>query len=96
MRAVLDTNVVVSATIIRAGNEDRVLRAWQRRDYDLVLSPEILEEIGRVLAYARNIRVSIYKHEYLASLYQVGPCAIGLLGRRRPSESGRSCQGGPH
>src|SRR3972149_1952398 len=30
MRAVLDTNVVISATLIRDGSEDRILRAWQR------------------------------------------------------------------
>lgn len=53
MRAVLDTNVVVSATLIRAGNEDRILRAWQRGVFGLVLSPEILEEIGRVLSYRK-------------------------------------------
>ena len=53
MRVVLDTNVLVSATLIRGGNEDRVLRAWQRGAYDLVLSPAILEEVGRVLTYPK-------------------------------------------
>jgi predicted nucleic acid-binding protein len=38
MRAVLDTNVIVSATLIRGGNEDRVLRAWLRGTFELVLS----------------------------------------------------------
>jgi len=45
MRAVLDTNVVVSATLIRGGKEDRILRAWQRDAFELVLSPQILEEV---------------------------------------------------
>jgi uncharacterized protein len=53
MRAVLDTNVIVSATLIRGGNEDRLLRAWLRGAFELVLSPEILEEIGRVLSYEK-------------------------------------------
>ena len=53
MRVVLDTNVVVSATLIRGGNEDRLLRAWQRGAFDLVLSPPILEEIGRALLYEK-------------------------------------------
>jgi len=53
MRVVLDTNVFVSATLIRGGNEDRVLRGFQRGRFDLVISPPILEEIGRVLFYAR-------------------------------------------
>jgi uncharacterized protein len=53
MRAVLDTNVIVSATLIRGGNEDRVLRAWLRGAFEVVLSLEILEEIGRVLSYEK-------------------------------------------
>lgn len=53
MRAVVDTNVIVSASLIRNGNEDRVLRAWQRGAFDLVLSPQILEELGRALFYER-------------------------------------------
>jgi putative PIN family toxin of toxin-antitoxin system len=51
MRAVLDTNVIVSGTLIRGGNEDKLLRAWLRGAFELVLSPAILEEIGRVLTY---------------------------------------------
>ena len=53
MRVVLDTNVIVSSTLIRGGNEDRILRAWQEGDFDLVLSPGILEEMGRTLLYEK-------------------------------------------
>ncbi len=53
MRVVLDSNVVVSATLVRGGNEDRILRAWQRGAFDLVLSPQILEEMGRVLLHEK-------------------------------------------
>lgn len=53
MRAVLDTNVVISATLIRDGNEDRILRAWQRGVFELVLSPPILDEMGRALFYEK-------------------------------------------
>jgi putative PIN family toxin of toxin-antitoxin system len=51
VRVVLDTNVIVSATLIRGGNEDRILRAWQRGMFDLVLSHEIIEELARALSY---------------------------------------------
>jgi len=57
MRVVLDTNVVISATLIKGGNEDRILRAWQRGASQLVLSPRILEEMGRVL-FHENLRES--------------------------------------
>ena len=53
MKAVLDTNVIISATLIRRGNEDRIVRAWLRGDFELVLSPQILEEIGRALFYRK-------------------------------------------
>ena len=53
MRAVLDTNVLVSATLIRGGNEDRILHAWRRGEFELVLSPDILQEIRRALLYKK-------------------------------------------
>jgi len=53
MRVVLDTNVVIPATLIKGGNEDRILRAWQRGAFQLVLSPQILEEMGRVLFHEK-------------------------------------------
>ena len=53
MRAVLDTNVLVSATLVRGGNEDRILRAWRRAAFELVLSQEVLAELGRALLYEK-------------------------------------------
>lgn len=53
MRVALDTNVVISATLIPGGNEDQILRAWQRGAFELVLSPQILEEVGRALFYEK-------------------------------------------
>ena len=53
MRVVLDTNVLVSAVLIRGGNEDRILRAWQAGSFDLVVSPSILVELARILSYEK-------------------------------------------
>jgi len=53
MRAVLDTNVIVSAVLVRRGNENHVLSAWRSGAFDLILSPQLLEELGRVLSYAK-------------------------------------------
>jgi len=53
MRAVLDTNVIVSAVLVRRGNERRILDAWRRGAFDLLISPALLEELGRVLSYPR-------------------------------------------
>jgi putative PIN family toxin of toxin-antitoxin system len=53
MKVVLDTNVVVSAVLIRGGNESHVLAAWRGGVFDLILSPQLLEELGRVLSYPK-------------------------------------------
>ena len=68
MRAVLDTNVVVSATLIRDGKEDRILRAWQREVFELVLSPQILDEMGRVLFYEKLRTARWMAEEEVAAL----------------------------
>jgi putative PIN family toxin of toxin-antitoxin system len=82
MRAVLDTNVVISATLIRGGNEDQILRAWQRGAFDLVLSPEILEEIGRALLYEKLQKFQwMSEEEIVALLEALGQESILVLGR---------------
>jgi putative PIN family toxin of toxin-antitoxin system len=53
MRSVLDTNVIVSASLVKGGKEDQILRAWQRGAFELVLSSEILAEIGRAFSYEK-------------------------------------------
>jgi putative PIN family toxin of toxin-antitoxin system len=49
MKAVLDTNVLVSALLFPGGAPDRVFRAALRGHYDLVVSPFIIRELARVL-----------------------------------------------
>ena len=53
MRAVLDTNVVVSATLIRGGNEDQILQGWRLGAFELVLSPPVIDEMASALVYER-------------------------------------------
>lgn len=49
MRAVLDTNVLLSALLFPGGAPDRVFRAALRGHYQLVVSPFIIQELARVL-----------------------------------------------
>ena len=70
MRVVLDTNVIVSATLIRGGNEDRILRAWHRGAFELVLSPPILKEIARALSYEKLRRARWMTDAEVADLLQ--------------------------
>ncbi len=53
MRAVLDANVIISGLLSPSGNAARLLRAWERGDYDLIVSVTLLAELERTLAYPK-------------------------------------------
>lgn len=53
LRAVLDTNVYVSGTILSRGTPFALLETWRRQAYILVTSEAIIVEIERVLRYPR-------------------------------------------
>ena len=45
MRAVLDTNVLVSAVNSRGGPRGSIVRAWRKRDFLLVTSEALIQEL---------------------------------------------------
>lgn len=49
MKAVLDTNVLISALLFPGRAPDRVFRAALRGHYEMVVSPFIIQELARVL-----------------------------------------------
>jgi uncharacterized protein len=53
VRAILDPNVIISALLSRDGTPARVLRAWLEGRFDLIVSPLLLEELERALAYPK-------------------------------------------
>jgi uncharacterized protein len=53
LRAVVDTNVVVSSLLNKIGAPARVLEAWRSGEYLLVISPPIIAEIKKVLDLPR-------------------------------------------
>jgi len=53
VRAVLDPNVVISALLSPFGAPALILRAWIQGAFELVLSPLLLEELERALAYPK-------------------------------------------
>lgn len=57
MRAVLDVNVLISALLSPAGAPARLIVAWQRGDFDLIVSPLLLDELTRALAYPKLRRL---------------------------------------
>lgn len=52
IRAVLDTNTVISALLF-SGTASRLVRAWQSSLFEVLLSKPILEEYLRALAYPK-------------------------------------------
>lgn len=58
MRVVLDVNVLVSALLSRVGAPGRLIALWLEGAFELVVSEELLAELGRALAYP-NLREQI-------------------------------------
>lgn len=53
MRAILDPNVIISALLSRDGTPAKVLRGWLEGRFDLIVSPLLLKELERALAYPK-------------------------------------------
>ena len=73
MRGVLDTNVLLSGLMVPDSVPGKAVAAWRECRFDLVLPLEQLEEIGRVLAYAKIRRIPGWDDEtigrFLRQLY---------------------------
>jgi putative PIN family toxin of toxin-antitoxin system len=57
LRAVLDPNVIVSAALSPAGAPARIVRRWLEGEFELVVSPKLVAELRRVLAYPKISRL---------------------------------------
>ena len=57
MRAVLDANVLISAVLSPRGTPARLLLAWQAGAFELMVSPQLLAELRRALAYPKLARL---------------------------------------
>lgn len=73
MRAVLDANVIVSALLSPRGTPATVLRRWLEGSYELILSPLLLGELERALAYPKiRARVTPSEARELIALLRDG------------------------
>ncbi len=57
MRAVLDVNVLISGILSPTGTPARLLLAWQAGAFELLVSPALLDELRRALAYPKLRRL---------------------------------------
>lgn len=53
MKAVVDTNVLVSSFLSPGGVRAKVMEAWEKGQFELVVSEDILVEYGRALKYQK-------------------------------------------
>lgn len=53
MRVVLDVNVLVSALLSRVGAPARLITLWLDGAFELVVSEELLTELGRAISYPK-------------------------------------------
>lgn len=67
MRLVLDTNILISA-LFWDGNERKLLRLCRKKKHQLIVSPQTLDELSRVLLDKFNLpteKITEYREEIL-------------------------------
>lgn len=74
MRAVLDPNAIISATLSPGGTPGRVFRLWLEGAYELVISAKLLDELERAFTYRKlqNRVPPAESHELLELLSRGG------------------------
>jgi predicted nucleic acid-binding protein len=98
VRAVTDTNVLVSGLLVAEGPPREVLDAWLDGRFTLVTSPYQLEEVTHVLAYPRVAeRIRLEPAELAAILSGLMTLTVVTTGQpRRPSlAAARRLSGAP-
>jgi uncharacterized protein len=68
---VLDPNVLVSAALSPRGAPAEILRRWLAGEFELVVSPKLLEELRRVFAYPKiSKRIALDDSDMLLGLLE--------------------------
>jgi putative PIN family toxin of toxin-antitoxin system len=75
LRVVLDTNVVVSALVLRSPPASRLRHAWRHGEFRPLASKTTVQELLRVLAYPK-FRLSAAEREELLADYL--PCTSAV------------------
>ncbi len=65
IRVVVDANVFVSAVLSPGGIPAKIISAWREERFHLVISPQILKEIERVLRYPKIRRRHRWREDRL-------------------------------
>lgn len=86
MRCVLDVNVLIAALLSRSGAPARLLRAWLDGAFEVVVSPQLMLQLERVLAYPK-IRARVRASEARAFLVLVEDAASLVADPQGPPEA---------
>lgn len=74
MNVVLDANVYVSALISPTGPPAQIIQHWENDQFEVVISPAIVDEIARVLEYPRLVdryhQIKQHRSTFLAMLQE--------------------------
>lgn len=83
LKAVVDTNVFVAGIISPKGFPAKIINAWKKRRFELVVSPEIIEEVREVLFQPKIRNLSSWtdrqREEFIENLIHAGIPASGSL-----------------
>lgn len=83
IRAVVDTNVLVSGLISASGYPREIERRWRKGEFALVTSPEIIDEVSRVLHSPRiHVKYQLTDSDiqaFILALLYHGECVAGRL-----------------
>lgn len=77
MRAVLDPNVIISGVLSSQGSPARVLKEWREGRVEIVISPQLLAELRRALAYPK-LRARISEAEARALVTWISQAGINV------------------
>jgi uncharacterized protein len=88
LRVVLDVNVLISALLSGSGAPGRLIALWLEGAFELVVSEELLAELGRALAYPK-LRDHISPEDAADFIALLRSTASMLAGAERPDHISR-------
>ncbi len=75
MNVVLDANIFISALISESGAPGQILARWRRGEFDVIVSPAVIDEVRRVTGYPKLVnrydRIRENSAELIATLSEI-------------------------
>jgi len=83
LKIVIDTNVFISATITEEGKPAQIVKAWREKKLEVIISPEILKEIGQVVFRHKIKKISFWtekeRYQFIEDLARICILTPGSL-----------------